>query len=99
MPNHPIIGKFGIGNLSIEARLDPCRVSLLERFRQRRCRARKRIERAPNFPCSLAIPYTLMRMAAFEHVRRLGEVYDHLTADELKPGFVFNGERIPFINP
>ena len=31
---------------------------------------------------------TLMRMAAFEHVRRLGEVHDHLTADELKPGFV-----------
>jgi putative restriction endonuclease len=38
---------------------------------------------------------TLMRLAAFEHVRRLGEVHDHLTAAELKPGFVFNGERIP----
>lgn len=36
----------------------------------------------------------LMRMAAFEHVRRLGEVHDHLTATELKPGFVFQGERI-----
>jgi putative restriction endonuclease len=32
---------------------------------------------------------TLLRMAAFEHVRRLGEVHDHLTAAELKPGFVF----------
>ncbi len=42
---------------------------------------------------------TLMRMAAFEHVRRLGEVHDHLTATELKPGFVFDGERIPLVNP
>ena len=42
---------------------------------------------------------TLMRMAAFEHVRRLGEVHDHLTANELKPGFVFQGERIPLMNP
>lgn len=42
---------------------------------------------------------TLMRMAAFEHVRGLSEVYDHLTAEELKPGFVFEGERIPLVNP
>ena len=42
---------------------------------------------------------TLMRKAAFEQVRRLGEVHDHLTADELKPGFVFEGERIPLVNP
>ena len=42
---------------------------------------------------------TLMRMAAIEHVRRLSEVYDHLTAEELKPGFVFEGERIPLVNP
>ena len=42
---------------------------------------------------------TLMRMAAFEHVRRLSDVYGHLTADELKPGFVFEGERIPLVNP
>jgi putative restriction endonuclease len=41
----------------------------------------------------------LMRVAAFDHVRRLGEVHDHLTATELKPGFVFNGERIPLVNP
>ncbi len=34
---------------------------------------------------------TSMRMAAFEHVRRLGEVHDHLTATELKPGFLFQG--------
>jgi putative restriction endonuclease len=41
---------------------------------------------------------TLMRMAAFAHLRRLGEVHDHLTATELKPGFMFDGERIPLIN-
>jgi putative restriction endonuclease len=40
-----------------------------------------------------------MRLAAFEHVRWLGEVHDHLTANELRPGFKFNGERIPLINP
>jgi putative restriction endonuclease len=40
-----------------------------------------------------------MRMAAFEHVRRLGEVHDHLTANELKPGFIFDGERVPLVNP
>ena len=40
-----------------------------------------------------------MRIAAFEQVRRLGEVHDHLTANELKPGFIFEGERIPLINP
>ncbi len=42
---------------------------------------------------------TLMRLAAFEHVRRLSEIHDHLTATELKPGFMFEGERIPLINP
>ena len=41
----------------------------------------------------------LIRMAALEHVRRLSEVHDHLTATELKPGLVFEGERIPLINP
>ncbi len=40
-----------------------------------------------------------MRMAAFDHVSRLAEVHDHLTANELRPGFTFNGERIPLINP
>lgn len=42
---------------------------------------------------------TLMRLAAFEHLRRLNEVHDHLTAAELKPGFLFRQERIPLINP
>ncbi len=41
----------------------------------------------------------LIRNAAIEHVRRLSEIHDHLTAAELKPGFIFEGERIPLINP
>lgn len=41
----------------------------------------------------------LLRLAAFEHVRKLGEIHDHLTANELKPGFVFQGQRTPLINP
>ena len=40
-----------------------------------------------------------MRMVAFDHVRRLCEVHNHLTASELKPGFIFEGERIPLVNP
>ena len=44
-------------------------------------------------------PDAPIRVAAFEHVRRLSEVHDHLTATELKPGFIFNGERIPLMNP
>ena len=42
---------------------------------------------------------TPLRLTAFEHVRRLSETHDHLTATELKPGFVFEGERVPLINP
>jgi putative restriction endonuclease len=42
---------------------------------------------------------TLMRMAAFEHVRGLAEVHTHLAAADLKPGFAFGGERVPLINP
>jgi putative restriction endonuclease len=38
-------------------------------------------------------------MAAFEHMRRLGEAHSHLTATELKPGFVFDGKRVPLISP
>ena len=41
----------------------------------------------------------LMRMAAFEHVQSLQQVHDHLTTNELKPGFVFEGNRIPLVNP
>ena len=42
---------------------------------------------------------TRMRMAAFEHVRRLNEIHDSLTAAELSSGFTFEGERIPLLNP
>ncbi len=42
---------------------------------------------------------TLIRLSAFEHIRRLNEVHDHLTATELKPGFSFNSDRIPLMNP
>ena len=42
---------------------------------------------------------TRMRLAAFEHLRRLSELHDHLTATELKRGFIFDGERIPLVNP
>ena len=42
---------------------------------------------------------TLIRIAAFGHVRKLEEIHDHLTANELKPGFVFLGQRLPLINP
>ena len=41
----------------------------------------------------------LLRMAAFEQVRRLTEAHDHLTVSELQPGFFFDGKRIPLINP
>ena len=44
-------------------------------------------------------PQTLMRLAAFERVRQLGERHDHLTADELGRGFVFQGKRYPLFNP
>jgi putative restriction endonuclease len=40
-----------------------------------------------------------MRLSAFEHVRRLSEVRDYLTANDLKPGFLFQGARVPLINP
>jgi putative restriction endonuclease len=40
-----------------------------------------------------------MRLAAFAHIRQLLELRDALTASDLKPGFQFEGERIPLINP
>lgn len=46
-----------------------------------------------------SIDDALVRVAAFEHVRRLTETHDQLTAAELKPGFVFGGQRIPLVNP
>jgi putative restriction endonuclease len=40
----------------------------------------------------------MMRIAAFEHVRTLTEANGLLTATDLKPGFMFDGQRIPLIN-
>ena len=34
---------------------------------------------------------TPLRLAAFEHVRGLGETHEHLTAIKLKLGFVLRG--------
>lgn len=42
---------------------------------------------------------TAIRLAAFEHLRKLGETHAHLSAAELQPGFMFDGERIPLVNP
>src|SRR5688572_13717562 len=41
----------------------------------------------------------IMRLAAFEHVRRLSETRDALTPDDLKAGFQCGGKRVPLINP
>jgi len=41
----------------------------------------------------------LMREAAFDRVKSLRQVRDHLTSEDLKSGFLFNGERIPLTNP
>lgn len=40
-----------------------------------------------------------IRLAAFDHVRKLAETHVHLTSEELKPGFSYLGERIPLLNP
>ena len=40
-----------------------------------------------------------MRMAAFSYVRQLTETHGHLRKNELAPGFVFESERIPLVNP
>jgi len=42
---------------------------------------------------------THLRLAAFEHVRRLSIGSDFLTAAQLQPGFEFRGERIRLMNP
>ena len=44
-------------------------------------------------------PDTLMRRAAFDHVRNLHETHSYLTANEFKQGFRFEGTRIPLVNP
>ena len=42
---------------------------------------------------------TLMRVAAFTHVLKLTETQNNISAEELKRGFTFEGERIPLVNP
>ena len=42
---------------------------------------------------------TLMRVAAFGHVLRLSDRQNNITAEELRHGFTFEGERIPLVNP
>lgn len=42
---------------------------------------------------------TAMRLEAFRQIRRLHEIRDQLTATDLSAGFMFNGERIPLVNP
>ena len=41
----------------------------------------------------------LMRLAAFERVRLLSKMHDHLTHRELRDGFEFNNLRVPLVNP
>ena len=41
----------------------------------------------------------LMRLAAFERVRLLSKMHDHLTQKELSSGFPFDGQRVPLVNP
>ena len=38
-------------------------------------------------------------MAAFEQVRILSTVDNHLSAEQIKKGFIFEGRRIPLVNP
>ena len=40
-----------------------------------------------------------MRLAAFERVRLLSKMHDHLTQKELRSGFIFDGQRVPLVNP
>ena len=42
---------------------------------------------------------TLMRVAAFGHVLKLGETQNNISAEELRRGFTFEGKRIPLVNP
>ena len=42
---------------------------------------------------------SVLRMAAFERVRALREIHDHLTAQQLGEGFFVDDQRYPLINP
>ena len=42
---------------------------------------------------------TALRLAAFDHVRRLTALHGELTRAHLEEGFRFEGDRVPLINP
>ncbi len=44
-------------------------------------------------------PDTLMRREAFKRIEMLSKMHGHLTHRELGTGFIFQGERIPLVNP
>ena len=44
-------------------------------------------------------PDLAIRQAAIERVRHLTELHGQLSADHLRPGFDYQGERIPLVNP
>lgn len=45
------------------------------------------------------ISESAIRLAAFDKVRSLIRTHQYLTHAEIKPGFTFEGTRIPFVNP
>lgn len=40
-----------------------------------------------------------IRAAAFRQVKRWQEAYDQIPADEIAKGFIYDGERLPIVNP
>ena len=44
-------------------------------------------------------PDLAIRQAAIERVRYLTELHGRLSAEHLRPGFHYKGERIPLVNP
>lgn len=44
-------------------------------------------------------PDVRMRLTAFEHVKRLREVRSPLSSEDPRSGFIFEGARVPLINP
>lgn len=52
-----------------------------------------------NSVMTTALDDALVRATAFQHVRRLQQTHDALTSDHLRQGFLFNGQRLPLVNP
>ncbi len=48
---------------------------------------------------STSIPDSVLRTAAFDHVRALRDTHGQLGSADLAKGFEFRGERIPLVNP